>query len=83
MVTMYRSSIEVRFPFFDQDLFDFLYSIPSELRAHRKLYFGVIDRETPSLSRIPYDYDEFLPTNQHLRRNIHALAIKVKRRVSI
>jgi asparagine synthase (glutamine-hydrolysing) len=79
---MYRSSIDVRFPFFDQALFDFLYSIPAKLRAHRKLYFGVIDRETPTLSRIPYDHDEFLPTNQNLYRSIHALSIKVKRRVN-
>jgi asparagine synthase (glutamine-hydrolysing) len=82
MITMYRSSIEVRFPFFDPELFDFLYSIPAILRAERKFYFGVLDREVPQLSGIPYDHDEFLPTNQKVRRNLHALGIKVKRRVN-
>ena len=47
MVTFARSHIEVRCPFFDYDLFDFIYSLPAALRAHRTLYRAVIQRETP------------------------------------
>ena len=80
MVTFARSHIEVRFPFFDYALFDFLYSIPASVRAHRMLHRAVIQRETPRLGYIPYDHDELLPTLKHLRRGIHALPIKLKRR---
>lgn len=74
-----RSHMEVRFPFFDYELFDFLYSLPAEIRANRKLYRALIQREIPRLAYIPYDHDEFLPTTQPLIRNGHALAIKLKR----
>ncbi|UCC65209.1 MAG: hypothetical protein JSV36_09310 [Anaerolineae bacterium] len=80
LVTFTRSHIEVRFPFFDYDLFDFLYSLPALLRGHRVLYRAVIQRETPRLAYIPYDHDEFLPTTQPLIRRIHALTVKLKRR---
>jgi asparagine synthase (glutamine-hydrolysing) len=80
LVVFTRSHVEVRFPFFDYDLFDFLYSLPALLRGHRTLYRAVIQRETPRLAHIPYDHDEFLPTTQPLIRRIHALTVKLKRR---
>jgi asparagine synthase (glutamine-hydrolysing) len=80
LVTFTRSHIEVRFPFFDYELFDFLYALPATLRAERKLFRAVIQREMPRLAYIPYDHDEFLPTTQPLIRNVHAMAIKLKRR---
>ena len=80
LVTFARSHIEVRFPFFDYDLFDFLYSIPALLRGCQTLYRAVIEREIPRLARIPYDYDEFLPTPRPLIRSIYALPTKLKRR---
>ncbi|MGQ0603007.1 MAG: asparagine synthetase B family protein [Anaerolineales bacterium] len=81
MITFYRSHMEVRFPFFDYELFDFLYSLPSDLRADRKLYRSVIQRETPALAYIPYDQDEFLPTTNRWRRAAHAFSVKLARRV--
>jgi asparagine synthase (glutamine-hydrolysing) len=82
MVTFARSHIEVRFPFFDYDLFDFLYSLPAHIRADKLLYRIVIQRETPQLACIPYDHDEFLPTTQPLIGGMHALAVKLKRRLN-
>jgi asparagine synthase (glutamine-hydrolysing) len=81
-VVFTRSHVEVRFPFFDYDLFDFLNSVPGKLRAQRKLYNAMIQREMPQLAYIPYDYDEFLPTPRSFFRGIHAETVKFKRRVN-
>jgi asparagine synthase (glutamine-hydrolysing) len=80
LVTFARSHIEVRFPFWDYALFEFLYSLPASLRGHRVLYRAVMQRQTPRLVYIPYDHDEFLPTTQPVIRGMHALAVKLKRR---
>jgi asparagine synthase (glutamine-hydrolysing) len=80
MITFARSHIEVRFPFLDYALFEFLYSLPAPVRGHRVLYHAVLQRETPTLARIPYDHDEFLPTSRRWLREIHALKVKVGRR---
>jgi asparagine synthase (glutamine-hydrolysing) len=80
LVTFGRSHVEVRFPFFDYDLFDFLYSLPAAVRGHQVLYRAVIQREIPRLACIPYDHDEFLPTTRRLMRDGQALMVKLKRR---
>ncbi|MBN1217554.1 MAG: hypothetical protein JXM69_01385 [Anaerolineae bacterium] len=80
MVTIARSHIEVRFPFFDYELFDFLYSLPAQIRADKFLFRAIIQKETPRLAYIPYDHDEFLPTTQPIIREIHAFTVKLKRR---
>jgi asparagine synthase (glutamine-hydrolysing) len=80
LVTFTRSHVEVRFPFFDYDLFDFLYSLPAQVRGHRTLYRAVIQREVPWLAYIPYDHDEFLPTTRPLIRGVHALTVRLRRR---
>lgn len=75
-----RSHMEVRFPFFDYDLFDFIYSLPAPMRAFRKLYRAVIQRETPRLAYIPYDKNEMLPTTQPLIHSAQAIVVKLKHR---
>ncbi len=82
LVTFSRSHIEMRFPFFDYDLIDFLYSIPAEVRRDQILYRAVIQRQTPRLAYIPYDDDEFLPTTHTVIRNTHALSVRIKRRIN-
>jgi asparagine synthase (glutamine-hydrolysing) len=81
LITFNRSHIEVRFPFFDYALFDFLYSLPARLRASRVLHRSVIQREMARLAYIPYDYDEFLPTTQELVRSVHSLIVRIGRRL--
>jgi asparagine synthase (glutamine-hydrolysing) len=81
MITFYRSHMEMRFPFFDYALFEFLYSLPADIRGHRRLYYAVLERETPSLVYIPYDKEEYLPTSRRPIREFHALAVKLKRRL--
>jgi asparagine synthase (glutamine-hydrolysing) len=82
MVTFGRSHIEFRFPYFDYELIDFVYSIPAELRASRRLYRAVIQREIPRLAYIPYNQDEFLPTTHTMIRQAHSLVKRFKWRVN-
>jgi asparagine synthase (glutamine-hydrolysing) len=80
MIAFARSHIEARFPFWDYDLFDFLYSLPAEIRANKLLFRSVIQRETPRLAYIPYEHDESLPTTHSWMRDMHAAALKLKYR---
>jgi asparagine synthase (glutamine-hydrolysing) len=82
LITFSRSHIEVRFPFHNYELIDFLYSLPVQYRMDYSLYRAVIQRSTPRLAYIPYDRDGFLPTNKTLIRNTHALAVKSKWRIN-
>lgn len=82
MIAFYRSRFEVRFPFFDYALFDFMHSLPARLRLDRRLYFAVIDRETPRLARIPFDKQEFLPTTNAWLGKPHAAWIKTRNRLN-
>jgi asparagine synthase (glutamine-hydrolysing) len=77
-ITFKRSHIEVRFPFFDYDLFNFLYAIPTTVRGPRTLYRAMIQKEMPRLAYIPYDHDEFLPTTHKAIQKAHALTVKLK-----
>jgi len=79
MVTSKRSHVEVRAPFFDYPLIDFLYSIPSGIRGPRQLYRRMLDRELPMLSRIPYDHDELPPTESQPIRQLLKLGVRFKR----
>jgi asparagine synthase (glutamine-hydrolysing) len=82
LVTFTRSHVEVRLPYFDYALFDFVHSLPAALRADRKLHRAVIQRETPRLAYIPNTEDELLPTTRPLIRNAHGLAVRFARRVN-
>ncbi len=81
VVVLYRSHVEVRFPFFDYALFDFLFSLPARLRAGKALYRAILERETPRLARIPNSHDDLLPTSREPVRRAHALSVKVRRRL--
>ncbi len=80
MMAFYRSHMEVRFPYLDRELIDFLHGIPSALRANKALLLGVLDRELPLLTTIPYNKDGLLPTRQRWRRAGHAFTVAVGRR---
>jgi asparagine synthase (glutamine-hydrolysing) len=80
MITFERSHIEVRFPFYNYELFDFLYSLPVKFRHNKRLYRSVIQNMVPRLTYIPYDGDQLLPTTNSLVRNAHALLVRSKNR---
>jgi asparagine synthase (glutamine-hydrolysing) len=81
MIVFGRSHVEFRFPFFDRDLFDLVYSLQPSFRTNQKLYFSVIQREAPHLAKIPYDKDEMLPTDRRWKRELHGLGVKVRSRI--
>jgi len=62
MVTTMRSSVEARFPFWDYDLIDFIYSLPPQIRRDQLMYRTIITRQTPRLALVPYDKQEYLPS---------------------
>ena len=82
MIAFYRSRVEVRFPFFDYALFDFMHSLPARLRLDRRLYFALIDRETPRLARIPFDKQEYLPTTKAWLGKPQAAWVKARNRLA-
>ena len=83
MVTMARSHFEVRFPFWDYKLIDFMYGLSPEIREKQILYRTVITREMPKLARIPYDKQEFLPTVDHWPHRLQSISVRLRRRAGI
>jgi asparagine synthase (glutamine-hydrolysing) len=83
MITFQRSHMEVRFPFWDYDLIDFLCGLRPMLRYDRLMYRTMITRELPALARIPMDDGEVLPTVQQPLHNLHSLSMRVLRRLKL
>jgi asparagine synthase (glutamine-hydrolysing) len=79
-VTFTRSHVEVRIPYYDYELFDFMHSLPVEYRENQRMFRPVMQKLLPELTTIPYDYDEFLPTTNGFVRNSHSAMVKIKRR---
>ena len=75
-----RSHVEVRIPYYDYDLFDFMHSLPVDLRRDARIYRSVMQKMLPELTYIPYDSDNFLPTTNSIIRTSHATMVKLKRR---
>jgi asparagine synthase (glutamine-hydrolysing) len=51
-----RHKIEVRFPFFDNDFFDFVFTIPPEMRVARRIEIEMLRAVRPELAEIPWQY---------------------------
>ncbi|HEX2908935.1 MAG TPA: asparagine synthase-related protein [Phototrophicaceae bacterium] len=83
MVATSRSHIEVRSPFWDYQLIDFMYSLKPEIRRDQLLYRHIITRELPRLARIPYDKKEFLPSVNPWLHRTQALSVQVQRRLKL
>jgi asparagine synthase (glutamine-hydrolysing) len=82
MLTFARSHLEVRCPFFDYALIDFIYSLPNEHRTNRRLGRAVLRRLAPRLARIPHDVDDVIPDDRAWRRSTHSTWITIKRRIN-
>jgi asparagine synthase (glutamine-hydrolysing) len=83
-VMFYRSSMEVRYPFLDYELFDFVSGLRPEIRFGYgdRLYREVLNRGVPELTMIPLDKDERLLTNRRLLRALHASGQRLKSAVN-
>lgn len=75
-----RAFFEARYPFVDNQLMDFVHSMPVEFRLNDRLYLAVLNREIPQVTWIPRDTDEKLLTDKRLIREAHGLWQRVRRR---
>jgi asparagine synthase (glutamine-hydrolysing) len=82
MVLVYRSHFEVRLPYFDYDLVEFLFSMNAWLRGDRRLLRAVIQKETPHLATIPYANDEYWPTTHVFPRTISRATTWARRNIN-
>ncbi len=82
MNTIARSHFEVRFPFFDYDSIDFMFSLNLDVRK-RSIYRDLITREMPDLAVIPYDKQEYLPTVEPVRHTLQAVSVRARRRLGL
>lgn len=76
-IVFQRSAFEVRCPFFDYSLIDFIYSLPSSIRNGPWLSRWVLTRRAPSLALVPYDLDNRLP-----HAHLHTLSALWQRGIS-
>jgi asparagine synthase (glutamine-hydrolysing) len=75
-----RSHFEIRCPACDYQLFDFVCSVPLELRANRRMERAIINREVPALASIPYAKDGLPLRGRWLPLAAHVLTRKLKNR---
>ena len=53
---MTRSQLESRAPFYDNDLVDFVYSLPAEVRLDHKLHWRLLTERYPELAGVPWTF---------------------------
>jgi asparagine synthase (glutamine-hydrolysing) len=71
--SFFNAFVEMRYPYLDYDLFNFVYTLPLEYRARYRLSRAVIQREIPALSLIPNANDNLLPTTNLFVREPHRI----------
>jgi len=76
-----RAFLEVRYPFCDHQLVDWVFSLPTSYRLHDRLYMSLLTREVPAVTWVPRDVDGRLPTARRPIRAMHAAWIALLRRV--
>ena len=77
-----RAFMEVRYPFCDYPLMDFVYSLPMNFRKNDRLYLAVINREIPQVTWIPRDTDDMLLTRHTTIRRLHGSWQKIKKMIN-
>ncbi|WP_129674284.1 asparagine synthetase B [Candidatus Chloroploca sp. Khr17] len=82
MIVFQRSAFEVRCPFFDYDLINWLYSLPMSILASPVLHRAVITRRMPALAHIPCEKDNLPPHSSPLVRGRHRAMHRTQRVVN-
>jgi asparagine synthase (glutamine-hydrolysing) len=77
----YGAYFEMRYPYYDYPLVEFIFSLPLEYRKQYRLYRAVMQKELPQLATIPYDRDYLLPTTRELIREGHRLYFKTRNKL--
>ncbi len=68
MLVFQRSAFEVRCPFFDYGVMEWLYALPEEAHCVPQFHRAVITRRMPALARIPHEKDNLPPHSSPLVR---------------
>jgi asparagine synthase (glutamine-hydrolysing) len=79
MIVFQRAMMEVRCPYFDYALIDFLYGLPEAILAGPQLHRTVLTQRAPALARIPNEKDDLLPHSSRLVRGSHAALQRARR----
>jgi len=80
-----RTHVEVRSPFFDNDLVDFIINTPPNERRYQYLYTRTFSRLFPELSKIPWEKTG-LPidaTNTFIKMTLHLIRKHLKKKISM
>jgi asparagine synthase (glutamine-hydrolysing) len=77
----YSAYIDMRYPYYDYPLIEFIFSLPLEYRKQYRLYRAVLQKELPQLATIPYDRDYLLPTTRELIREGHRIYFKTRNKL--
>jgi len=80
-----RTHVEVRSPFFDNDLVDFIIDTPPQERRYQYLYTRTFLRLFPQLSKIPWEKTG-LPidaTNTFLKMTLHLIRKHLKKKIGM
>ena len=81
-VVFSNSHFECRFPGYNYQLFDFVYSFPLIWRPHRRLQQDVIEWIDPRLARVPQAKDGLLFTRKKAPRIAQHAVMRLKQRVN-
>jgi len=76
MIGVERDYFEDRSPFMDYAFMDFLFSIPTQHRLHRKLQLGMLDCSLPELTCVPWQCTCCPPTLDKRRVDEHYARVK-------
>ncbi|MCG7847968.1 MAG: asparagine synthetase B [ANME-2 cluster archaeon] len=77
-----RSKVETRFPFYDNDVIDFILTVPPTLRLNEYIYVKTIINLFPHLSSVPCQKNGLPLTASNLQSKIHNKISGVKRRIN-
>lgn len=77
-----RSKVETRFPFYDNDIIDFILTVPPILRRKEYLFLKTIINLFPHLLAIPWQKTGLPLTASNLQFKIHNKEKGVKRRIN-
>jgi hypothetical protein len=81
-IVMLRSHVEAVSPYFDFELFQFIYGLPAEIRGYKRLQRAILQQRAPRLCYVPHARDGLLPTTHGWVREPHAWLTRLARKVN-
>lgn len=82
MPTFLRSYVETCSPFFDFDLFRFVYSLPARMRGYKLFHRALLQKHAPALCWVPDARSELAPTTRERLRQAQAKGRKLARTIA-